>query len=65
MALQERIMSNQWAFIKDRLISHNIMIGLVLVTFYERKSQNCIVNNDICKPYDTTNWNLVTDVMKG
>ncbi|XP_062075632.1 uncharacterized protein LOC133779728 [Humulus lupulus] len=65
--LQFLIHSNQGAFIKNRLLAHNILIFQNLLKGYTRKniSARCIMKIDLSKAYDTVDWQFVADLLKG
>ncbi|XP_062119661.1 uncharacterized protein LOC133834159 [Humulus lupulus] len=61
------IHGNQGAFIKNRLLAHNILIFQDLLKGYTRKniSARCIMKIDLSKAYDTVDWQFVADLLKG
>uniref|UniRef100_A0A803QH08 Reverse transcriptase domain-containing protein n=1 Tax=Cannabis sativa TaxID=3483 RepID=A0A803QH08_CANSA len=60
------VQSNQGAFVKSRLLAHNIMIFQDLLKGYSRKniSARCIMKIDLSKAYDTVDWQFVEDLLK-
>ncbi|XP_062103584.1 uncharacterized protein LOC133814669 [Humulus lupulus] len=58
--------SNQGAFIKNRILAHNIMIFQDLLKGYTRKniSARCIMKIDLSKAYDTVDWHFVEELLK-
>ncbi|XP_062076005.1 uncharacterized protein LOC133780148 [Humulus lupulus] len=58
--------SNQGAFIKNRMLAHNIMIFQDLLKEYTRKniSARCILKIDLSKAYDTVDWHFVEELLK-
>ncbi|XP_062100450.1 uncharacterized protein LOC133806354 [Humulus lupulus] len=58
--------SNQGAFIKNRVLAHNIMIFQDLLKGYTRKniSARCIMKIDLSKAYDTVDWHFVEELLK-
>uniref|UniRef100_A0A803PY01 Reverse transcriptase domain-containing protein n=1 Tax=Cannabis sativa TaxID=3483 RepID=A0A803PY01_CANSA len=63
--LPSLIQGNQGAFIKNRLLAHNIMIFQDLLKGYTRKnvSARCILKIDLSKAYDTVDWQFVEDML--
>ncbi|XP_062119126.1 uncharacterized protein LOC133832860 [Humulus lupulus] len=61
------IHGNQGAFIKNRLLAHNILIFQDLLKGYTRKniSARCIMKIDLSKAYDIVDWQFVADLLKG
>ncbi|XP_062094273.1 uncharacterized protein LOC133800332 [Humulus lupulus] len=61
------IHSNEGAFIKNRLLAHNILIFQDLLKGYTRKniSARCIMKIDLSKAYGTVDWQFVADLLKG
>ncbi|XP_060965679.1 uncharacterized protein LOC133034584 [Cannabis sativa] len=64
--LASLVQSNQGAFVKNRLLAHNIMIFQDLLKGYSRKniSARCIMKIDLSKAYDTVDWLFVEDLLK-
>uniref|UniRef100_A0A803QS55 Reverse transcriptase domain-containing protein n=1 Tax=Cannabis sativa TaxID=3483 RepID=A0A803QS55_CANSA len=64
--LPELIHGNQGAFIKKRLLAHNVLILQDLLKGYTRKSisSRCIMKIDLSKAYDTVDWCFVDDILK-
>ncbi|XP_062103748.1 uncharacterized protein LOC133814854 [Humulus lupulus] len=58
---------NQGAFIKNRLLAHNILIFQDLLKGYTRKniSARCLIKVDLSKAYDTVDWDFVEDILHG
>ncbi|XP_062114776.1 uncharacterized protein LOC133826231 [Humulus lupulus] len=58
--------SNQGAFIKNRVLAHNIMIFQDLLKGYTRKniSARCLMKIDLSKAYDTVDWHFVEELLK-
>ena len=65
--LSKIIMPTQYAFINNRLVLHNILIGMDLLRHYKRKHVffRCIIKVNLRKAYDTINWNFIMDMLKG
>ncbi|XP_062080395.1 uncharacterized protein LOC133785155 [Humulus lupulus] len=61
------IHGNQGAFIKNRLLAHNILIFQDLLKGYTRKNilARYIMKIDLSKAYDTVDWQFVADLLKG
>ncbi|KAM6577500.1 hypothetical protein CsatB_029337 [Cannabis sativa] len=59
------VQSNQGAFVKNRLLAHNIMVFQDLLKGYLRKniSARCIMKIDLSKAYDTVDWQFVEDLL--
>uniref|UniRef100_A0A803PSI7 Reverse transcriptase domain-containing protein n=1 Tax=Cannabis sativa TaxID=3483 RepID=A0A803PSI7_CANSA len=64
--LPELIHENQGAFVKKRLLAHNVLILQDLLKGYTRKniSSRCIMKIDLSKAYDTVDWCFVADILK-
>ncbi|XP_062076415.1 uncharacterized protein LOC133781446 [Humulus lupulus] len=60
------VQSNQGAFIKNRLLAHNILIFHDLLKGYTRKSVSarCFMKIDLSKAYDNVDWQFVEDLLK-
>lgn len=56
---------NQGAFVKGRLLMHNVMITQELMRLYNRKSvkPSCLLKVDLRKAYDTISWRFIEDMM--
>uniref|UniRef100_A0A803P4Q1 Reverse transcriptase domain-containing protein n=1 Tax=Cannabis sativa TaxID=3483 RepID=A0A803P4Q1_CANSA len=54
------------AFIKNRLLAHNILIFQDLLKGYTRKniSARCIMKIDLSKVYDTVDWHFIESLLK-
>lgn len=65
MILSEIIDENQGAFVKGRLLSHNVLIVQDLLRFYGRSglSPRCMLKVDLIKAYDTVSWDFVDDLL--
>ncbi|XP_060968731.1 uncharacterized protein LOC133036230 [Cannabis sativa] len=59
------VSDNQGAFVKNRLLAHNIMIFQDLLKGYTRRvvSARCIMKIDLRKAYDTVDWHFVEDIL--
>ncbi|XP_062100131.1 uncharacterized protein LOC133806013 [Humulus lupulus] len=57
---------NQGAFIKNRLLAHNILILQDLLHGYTRKnvSPRCLIKIDLSKAYDSLDWIFLEDILK-
>ncbi|XP_020599639.1 uncharacterized protein LOC110039037 [Phalaenopsis equestris] len=64
--LNQIISHNQSAFIQGRGIIDNIMLALELLLDIDRKfhGSNMITKLDICKAYDSLNWEFILDILK-
>ncbi|XP_060969632.1 uncharacterized protein LOC133036883 [Cannabis sativa] len=60
------IHENQGAFVKKRLLAHNVLILQDLLKGYTRKtiSSRCLRKIDLSKAYDTVDWCFVADILK-
>ncbi|XP_062075236.1 uncharacterized protein LOC133779270 [Humulus lupulus] len=58
---------NQGAFVKDRLLAHNILIFQDIIKGYKRKniSPRCVMKIDLRKAYDTIDWPFLEDILSG
>ncbi|XP_060972430.1 uncharacterized protein LOC133038329 [Cannabis sativa] len=58
--------SNQGAFVKNKLLAHNVLIFQDLLQGYNRKniSARCIMKIDLSKAYDTVDWNFLENLLK-
>ncbi|XP_062104897.1 uncharacterized protein LOC133816384 [Humulus lupulus] len=56
---------NQGAFVKDRLLAHNILIFQDIIKGYKRKniSPRCVIKIDLSKAYDTIDWQFLEDIL--
>ncbi|XP_060967001.1 uncharacterized protein LOC133035175 [Cannabis sativa] len=63
--LPSLVNDNQGAFVKNRLLAHNIMIFQDLLKGYTRKNiyARCIMKIDLSKAYDTVDWQFVEDLL--
>lgn len=57
---------NQGAFIKDRLILHNILLGQELLRGYNRTklSSRCVIKVDLKKAYDSLSWSFLLQLLE-
>ncbi|XP_062100013.1 uncharacterized protein LOC133805884 [Humulus lupulus] len=65
MVLPVLINQNQGAFVKDRLLAHNILIFQDILKGYRRKhiSPRCVMKVDLSKSYDSIDWNCLEDIL--
>lgn len=56
---------NQAAFVEDKSIIHNILIGQELVRLYKRQKvlPRVLMKIDIKKTYDSVNWSFLRELM--
>ncbi|XP_062080610.1 uncharacterized protein LOC133785381 [Humulus lupulus] len=56
---------NQGAFIKDRLLAHNILIFQDILKGYKRKhiSPRCVMKVDLSKAYDSIDWHCLEAIL--
>ncbi|KAL9683133.1 hypothetical protein QQ045_014949 [Rhodiola kirilowii] len=56
---------SQSAYVHCRSIVHIICLAQELLSQYNRKniSKRCILKIDICKDYDTVDWDFLRDIM--
>ncbi|XP_062119200.1 uncharacterized protein LOC133832943 [Humulus lupulus] len=66
LVLPDLVQPNQGAFVKGRSIAHNIMIFQDLIKHYGRisTSSRCAIKIDICKAYDTVDWDFLEDLLR-
>ncbi|XP_062075488.1 uncharacterized protein LOC133779554 [Humulus lupulus] len=59
------INQNQGAFVKDRLLAHNILIFQDIIKGYKRKniSPRYVMKIDLSKVYDTIDWQFLEDIL--
>ncbi|XP_062115116.1 uncharacterized protein LOC133829344 [Humulus lupulus] len=59
------INQNQGAFVKNRLLTHNILIFQDILKGYRRKhiSPRCVMKVDLSKAYDSIDWNCLEDIL--
>ncbi|XP_062114224.1 uncharacterized protein LOC133825275 [Humulus lupulus] len=64
-ALPILVNQNQGAFVKDRLLAHNILILQDIIKGYKRKniSPRCVMKIDLSKAYDTIDWQFLEDIL--
>ncbi|XP_062109574.1 uncharacterized protein LOC133821078 [Humulus lupulus] len=63
--LPSLIHQNQGAFVKNRLLAHNILILQDIIKRYKRKnvSPRCVMKIDLSKAYDMLDWNFMEDIL--
>ncbi|XP_062103512.1 uncharacterized protein LOC133814586 [Humulus lupulus] len=63
--LHALISQNQGAFIKNRLLTHNVLILQDLLKGYNRRniSPRCLMKIDISKAYDSIDWNFLENLL--
>lgn len=61
------INETQGAFVKKRSIMDNILVCQGLVRNYNREggAPRCLMKLDLCKAYDTIDWDFIEEVMTG
>ncbi|XP_062093665.1 uncharacterized protein LOC133799682 [Humulus lupulus] len=59
------IHQNQGAFVKDRILAHNILIFQDILKGYKRKniSPRCMMKVDLSKAYDSIDWHCLEDIL--
>ncbi|XP_062119067.1 uncharacterized protein LOC133832784 [Humulus lupulus] len=65
LVLPSLVHPNQGAFVKNRLLAHNILILQDIIKGYKRKntSPRCVLKIDLSKAYDMLDWNFVEDIL--
>ncbi|XP_062085698.1 uncharacterized protein LOC133791797 [Humulus lupulus] len=65
MVLPSLVHQNQGAFVKNRLLAHNILILQDIIKGYKRKniSPRCVMKIDLSKAYDMLDWNFLEDIL--
>ncbi|XP_062094166.1 uncharacterized protein LOC133800227 [Humulus lupulus] len=63
--LPSLVHQNQGAFVKNRLLAHNILILQVIIKGYKWKniSPRCVLKIDLSKAYDMLDWNFLEDIL--
>ncbi|XP_062085877.1 uncharacterized protein LOC133791983 [Humulus lupulus] len=63
--LPSLVNQNQGAFVKNRLLAHNILILHDIIKGYKRKniSPRCVLKIDLSKAYDMLDWNFLEDIL--
>lgn len=66
LVLPHLVRQNQTAFITDRCIFHNVMIGAELLRLYNRQnsSPRAFFKVDFCKAYDTAQLQFLLDLLE-
>ncbi|XP_062085745.1 uncharacterized protein LOC133791852 [Humulus lupulus] len=65
LVLPSLVNQNQGAFVKNRLLAHNILILQDIIKGYKRKniSPRCVFKIDLSKAYDMLDWNFLEDIL--
>ncbi|XP_062104336.1 uncharacterized protein LOC133815521 [Humulus lupulus] len=65
LVLPSLVHPNQGAFVKNRLLAHNILILQDIIKGYKRKntSPRCVLKIDLSKAYDMLDWNFLEDIL--
>ncbi|XP_062113082.1 uncharacterized protein LOC133824231 [Humulus lupulus] len=65
MVLPSLVHQNQGAFVKNRLLAHNILILQDIIKGYKRKniSPRCVLKIDLSKAYDMLDWNFLEAIL--
>ncbi|XP_062118254.1 uncharacterized protein LOC133831861 [Humulus lupulus] len=63
--LPSLVNQNQGAFVKNRLLAHNILILQDVIKGYKRKNicLRCVLKIDLSKAYDMLDWNFLEDIL--
>ncbi|XP_062099846.1 uncharacterized protein LOC133805699 [Humulus lupulus] len=63
--LPSLVHQNQGAFVKNKLLAHNILILQDIIKGYKRKniSPRCVLKIDLSKAYDMLDWNFLEDIL--
>ncbi|XP_062118749.1 uncharacterized protein LOC133832420 [Humulus lupulus] len=63
--LPSLVNQNQGAFVKNRLLAHNILILQDFIKGYTRKniSPRCLMKIDLSKAYDMLDWHFLEDIL--
>ncbi|XP_062086109.1 uncharacterized protein LOC133792209 [Humulus lupulus] len=63
--LPSLVNQNQEAFVKNRLLAHNILILQDIIKGYKRKniSPRCVMKIDLSKAYDMLDWHFLEDIL--
>ncbi|KAG7578526.1 Reverse transcriptase domain [Arabidopsis thaliana x Arabidopsis arenosa] len=64
--LPEIILSNQTAFVKDRLLMENVLLASELVKDYHKEdiSPRCAMKIDISKAFDSVQWSFLLNTLQ-
>ncbi|XP_062080462.1 uncharacterized mitochondrial protein AtMg01250-like [Humulus lupulus] len=65
MVLPSLVHQNHGAFVKNRLLAHNILILQDIIKGYKRKniSPRCVMKIDLSKACDMLDWNFLEDIL--
>ncbi|XP_062097435.1 uncharacterized protein LOC133803386 [Humulus lupulus] len=65
LVLPSLVNQNQGAFVKNRLLAHNILILQDIIKGYKRKniSPRRVLKIDLSKAYDMLDWNFLEDIL--